>query len=124
MTVIRPADAVTHELHGSRFSSFVRPGTGSAELCAWQLEIAGSLAGQPHRPSREEVLLVLDGRLVVDVDGERSEARPGDVVLVPAGASFRVDNALATPAHVWVTSSVGLEAELPDGSRLAPAWAS
>jgi hypothetical protein len=45
MSVMRPADAVVHELHGARFSSFAAPARGSQELCAWRLEVAPGTRG-------------------------------------------------------------------------------
>lgn len=122
MPVLRPADAVRHDVHGAAFHALVSPSRGSAELCAWRLEVPPGTAGTPHRPSREEVLLVLDGDLDVALDGEVSSVSEGDVVLVPAGAEMRVDGGTVA-ASVWVTTSPGLEAELADGSRFAPPWA-
>lgn len=122
MPVIRPTEAARHEAHGAAFHSFVAPSRGSTELCAWRLEVAAGVAGVPHSPTREEVLLVLDGDLRVTLDGVTTPVRTGDVVLVRAGTSFTVDGGDA-PAAVWVATSRGLEAELADGSRLAPPWA-
>ena len=122
MPVLRPTDAVRHEAHGAAFHALVAPSRGSAELCAWRLEVPPGQVGAPHRPSREEVLLVLDGDLTVVLDGEASTVGAGDVVLVPARAELRVDGGVR-PASVWVTTSPGLEAELADGTRLAPPWA-
>jgi len=122
MPVLRPVDAVRHEAHGAAFHTLVAPSRGSSELCAWRLEVPPGQVGAPHRPSREEVLLVLGGDLTVTLDGDTSPVAAGDVVLVPAGAELRVDGGAAA-ASVWVTTSPGLEAELADGSRLAPPWA-
>ncbi|SHN44499.1 cupin domain-containing protein [Cryptosporangium aurantiacum] len=122
MPVLQADSAVTHEVHGSRFTSYVRPAVGSAELCAWRLDVPAGTTGVPHRPSREEVLVILSGSAEVTLDGEVRTATAGDVVLVPAGASFRVDVG-DEPLRAWVTTSVGLTAELPDGSTLTPPWA-
>jgi quercetin dioxygenase-like cupin family protein len=122
MPVLRPADAVRHDVHGASFHALVAPSRGSAELCAWRLEVPPCTVGAPHRPSREEVLLVLDGDLTVVLDGAASSVGTSDVVLVPAGAEMRVDGG-SKAASVWVTTSPGLEAELADGSRFAPPWA-
>ena len=122
MTVIRQQDAVAHRLHGAAFHSFVAPSSGSGELCAWRLEVAPGTPGVPHRVNREEVLLVLTGELTATVDGVGTQVRPGDVVFVPAGATFGLDNASGAPATAWVTTTVGLEATLADGSSISPPW--
>jgi quercetin dioxygenase-like cupin family protein len=137
--VVHAADAVVHELHGSVFASYAAPATGSHELCAWRLQVPAGSSGVPHAVSREEILLVLGGALQVTltgggqpcgaqhggtqpVEGAAVEAAAGDVIVVPAGAVLRIDNPGVEQASAWVTTSVGLEAVLPDGSRIQPPW--
>ncbi|SEO39908.1 cupin domain-containing protein [Trujillonella endophytica] len=122
MSVVRADRAVLFEAHGSRFHSYVAPSRGSRQLCAWRLEVPAGLRGVPHRPTREEVLLVLTGELTATVDGSPATLGPGDVLVVPAGSEFAVD-AGPVGCTAWVTTSPGLEAVLPDGTRLAPPWA-
>ena len=122
MPVIRPTEAVSFETHGSRFQSYVSPSRGSQQLCAWQLTVPADLVGVAHRPTREEVLLVLDGELVVTLDGDHTTLHRGDVVLVPAGSEFRVDSG-PDGASAWVTTTPGLEAVTADGTRISPPWA-
>ena len=122
MPVLRPDDAVRHAVHGAVFHSVVAPSRGSVELCAWLLEVSSGTPGTAHRPSREEVVLVLDGALRVVLDGVASDVAAGDVVLVPAGAEMRVDGG-ASDARAWVTTTPGLEATMADGARFAPPWA-
>jgi quercetin dioxygenase-like cupin family protein len=111
-----------HQVHGSTFSSFVAPSRGSAQLCAWQLNVPPGLRGVAHRPTREEVLLLLEGELTVTVDGIGTVLTAGDVVFVPANSELRLDGGTAGAA-AWVTTTPGLEAVMPDGSRFAPPWA-
>jgi uncharacterized RmlC-like cupin family protein len=126
MPVIHAADSVAHDMHGSRFTSYAAPARGSAELCAWRLDVPAGSEGTPHVVSREEIVFMLGGTLVVTL-GEGAEAagvacRAGDAIVVPAGSGVRIDNPGDEPASAWVTTSVGLEAVLPDGSRLSPPW--
>jgi hypothetical protein len=60
--------------------------------------------------------------LAVTLDGVTGTLAPGEVVLVPAGAQFQVDNRSGATATAWVTTSVGLEATMPDGSLISPPW--
>lgn len=122
MPVVRPVDAVPFETHGSRFLSYVSPSKGSKQLCAWQLSVPADLRGVAHRPTREEVLLVLDGELHVTLDGIESTLRRGDALLVLAGSELRVD-AGPDGAAAWVTTTPGLEAVTADGARIQPPWA-
>ncbi|GAA1428581.1 cupin domain-containing protein [Streptomyces thermospinosisporus] len=123
MPVVRPADTVTHELHGVRFVSCAAPRTGSRELCAWRGEIPAGAEGPAHTVSREEILYLLDGELRVTLDGRTEHITAGDTVIVGAGTTFALANPAERPATTWVTTSVGLEAELADGTRIAPPWA-
>jgi quercetin dioxygenase-like cupin family protein len=121
MTVYRPTDAETFEVHGSRFVSFVRGDRGSSSLCAWRLEVPPGLAGVAHRPSHEEVLLLLEGTLSVTLDGVVTDVAAGDVVRVPAGSELKVDSG-PDGATAWVTTTRGLEAAIGD-QVMRPPWA-
>jgi quercetin dioxygenase-like cupin family protein len=122
MPVIHAAEAAVHQMHDTSFTSYASPARGSRELCAWRIEIPARTEGVPHHVSREEVLYVLSGRLRATVDDQPEEATVGDVILVPAGSRFGVDNLADEPATAWVTTSVGLAAVLPDGSWITPPW--
>ena len=122
MSVVRPAEGTAFEAHGSAFLSYVSPSRGSSHLCAWRLTVPPDLRGVAHRPTREEVLLVLGGDLQVTVDGYSSTLRCGDAVLVPAHSLLRVD-AGPEGATAWVTSTAGLQAVTEDGTVLTPPWA-
>ncbi len=122
MPVIHADQAAVHLMHGTSFTAYASPDRGSQELCAWRIEIPGHTTGVRHRVSREEVLYVLSGAIQATVDGEAEQAAAGDVILVPAGAQFGVDNLSDGPATAWVATSVGFRGVLPDGSWIAPPW--
>jgi quercetin dioxygenase-like cupin family protein len=122
MPVFRPDDATLYETHGSLFSSYAARSRGSNQLCAWRLNVPAGLQGVPHRPTREEVLLILDGDLHVTLDGEVFDATPGVVVVVPAESELQVDGG-HSDASAWVTTTPGLEAVTADGTRIISPWA-
>lgn len=121
MPVISSTDGTTFEMHGSRFHSFVSPSRGSEQLCAWRLEVPPGLEGVAHRPSRDEVLLVLDGELHLILDGTQTTLHEGDVALVVANNELQI-NAGPVGTNVWVTTTPGLEAVTGDGVRITPPW--
>lgn len=123
MPVVRASQAVTHEIHGARFVSYATPRSGSEELCAWRGEIPAGLKAPAHTVSREEIFHLLDGELLITLDGRTERIAAGDTVIVNAGATLTVENPTDRTAHSWVTTSVGLEARLTDGTRLVPPWA-
>ncbi|OEU86952.1 cupin [Streptomyces abyssalis] len=124
MPVIRSTEAVVHEMHGARFTSYVRPATGSEELAAWRGEIPPGTAAPVHVISHEEAFYVLSGRLRLTIDDETAELGAGDAAVAPAGSALAVANPADEPAQMWVTTRVGLRAELADGTILTPPWAS
>lgn len=123
MPVIRSADAQVHEVHNARFTSLIRPGTGSAELCVWRTEVAPCSTGVPHRVLGEEAFVLLAGEVELTVDGVSATLWPGDAAVAPAGATIALANPAAVPATLLVTVRVGFGAELPDGTAFVPPWA-
>ncbi|MFB8178584.1 cupin domain-containing protein [Streptomyces sp. NPDC055966] len=123
MPVVRSAQAVSHEIHGARFVSYATPLTGSRELCAWRGEIPPGTKAPAHTVTREEIFHLLVGDLLITLDGRTDRIGAGDTVIVNAGATLAVENPSGHTAISWVTTSVGLEAELADGTRIAPPWA-
>ena len=124
MPHLTTTSARSFQLHGVTFTSFAASASGAAQLGAWRADFGPRTSGQPHRMSCEEVLFVLDGSLDIEIDDERFTAQPGDAVLVPAGARFRVSNHGAGPARAWVTTQLGMSATMDgSGETLTPPWA-
>jgi quercetin dioxygenase-like cupin family protein len=121
--VVHAADAVIHDMHGSRFTSYAAPSLGSQELAAWRIEVPPGSPGLPHTITREEVFYVLSGTLLVSIgDAPAAQSKPGDAIVVPPGATLNIENPGDEPALAWVTTTAGLEATLPDGSTISPPW--
>ncbi|MEV7342509.1 cupin domain-containing protein [Streptomyces sp. NPDC093544] len=123
MPVIHPSQAVVHEIHGARFVSYAAPLSGSKELCAWRGEIPAGTKAPVHTVSREEIFHLLSGELLITLDGRAERITAGDTVIINPGATFGVENPTQETAISWVTTSIGLQAELADGSVLTPPWA-
>ncbi|MFB7655483.1 MULTISPECIES: cupin domain-containing protein [unclassified Streptomyces] len=123
MPIIRSSEAVTHEIHGARFVSYATPRTGSSHLCAWRGEIPAGTRAPAHTVDREEILHLLTGELLITLDGRTERVAAGDTVIINPGATLAVENPTDRTATTWVTTSVGLTAELADGTRLTPPWA-
>lgn len=122
MPTYSPTDSTDYTTHGSTFAAYINSDRGGTDLCAWRLTVPPGLRGVAHRPSREEVLLVLDGQLHITIDGDTSDLGPGCVAHVPAGSHFRVD-AGTDGGTAWVTTTPGLTATADDGTVMSPPWA-
>ncbi|CAL9407375.1 cupin domain-containing protein [Streptomyces sp. enrichment culture] len=123
MPVVRSPEGTTHEIHGTRFVSYASPRTGGKELCAWRGEIPAGTKAPAHTVSREEIFHLLTGELLITLDGRTERVTAGDTVIINVGAVFAVENPADRTATSWVTTSVGLTAELADGTRITPPWA-
>lgn len=123
MPVIRSSEAVTHEIHGARFVSYATPLTGSKELCAWRGEIPAGTKAPAHTVNREEIFHLLDGELLITLDDETHRITAGDTLIINPGATLSVENPADRTAISWVTTSIGLQATLADGTVITPPWA-
>ncbi|MFD9464137.1 cupin domain-containing protein [Streptomyces sp. NPDC060027] len=123
MPVVRSSEAVVHEIHGGRFLSYAAPRSGSKELCAWRTEIPAGHRAPVHTVSHEEIFHLLSGELLVTLDGVTERIAAGDTVIITPGATVGIENPAQETAVSWVTTSIGLRAELADGSVLTPPWA-
>lgn len=123
MPVIRSSEAVTHEIHGARFVSYATPLTGSKELCAWRGEIPAGTKAPAHTVNREEIFHLLDGELLITLDDDTYRITAGDTLIINPGATLSVENPTDRTAVTWVTTSIGLQAELADGTVITPPWA-
>ncbi|MCP3822545.1 cupin domain-containing protein [Streptomyces sp. A3M-1-3] len=123
MPVVRTSDAVVHEIHGTRFLSYATPARGSRELCAWRGEIPAGTSSPVHTVTREEIFYLLSGAVEVTLDGRTEPLAPGDAAVINAGVPVQIHNRGTETAIAWVTTSVGMEVDLEDGTHLAPPWA-
>lgn len=123
MPVVRSSETTIHEIHGARFVSYATPLTGSKELCAWRGEIPAGTKAPLHTVNREEIFHLLQGELVITLDGRTERITAGDTLIINPGATLGVENPTEETALSWVTTSIGLEAVLADGTRITPPWA-
>jgi mannose-6-phosphate isomerase-like protein (cupin superfamily) len=122
MPVIKSGSRASHALDGIRFTPCSAPSAGGTELAVWIVDLEAGAAGTPHRLDREEVLHVLDGSLVIEVDGESAELTVGDTASVPAGALLSLRPRSAR-GRVLACTRAGLTATMSDGTTLQPPWA-
>ncbi|GAA2024106.1 cupin domain-containing protein [Catenulispora yoronensis] len=117
------AGAQVFDLEGFTFRPLAVPSRGSAELAIWALDLAPGAQSQVHSMDREEVFVVVSGRIAATVDGEEVLAGPGDAIVVPAHAELRLGNASAEEAaRATAATSVGMLATVGEAT-FPPPWA-
>jgi cupin 2 domain-containing protein len=57
---------------------------------------------QPYRQDHDEWVLLLAGHAVVEVAGRETPLHPGDHLLIPAGAAYRVTHTDPHTPTVWL----------------------
>ena len=123
MAVLAAPPTHTHELPGARFTSLATPSRGSTDTSVWLVELEPGHPAQPHRLTREEVFVVLDGRAQVHLDGAVSTAGAGDAIVVPAGVPFALAAEGEGPLRALCCLPVGGQGQLPGGEPFTPPWA-
>jgi mannose-6-phosphate isomerase-like protein (cupin superfamily) len=121
--VTRASEAETFELPGLRFTSLAAPRLGSDQICLWQLNVdAGLDSAQAHTLDRDEVFVVIEGRVRLTPEG--AELAAGEAAIVPAGSPIQLANAGEGPAVLHVAIQAGFAATMADGTPVGtPPWA-
>jgi quercetin dioxygenase-like cupin family protein len=123
MTVLTRPDAPTHELHGARFTTLASPSCGSAETSVWRLELLPEADAVPHRVTREEIFVALEGRARATLDGVGSLLHPGDTLVLAPGVDFSLVAVGGDAFHAIVLLPVGGQAMIAGGDPFTPPWA-
>jgi uncharacterized cupin superfamily protein len=74
----------------------VYPWAGVADPAFWGAAIASVRPGEatsPHSHDEEETFLIMSGKGVITVDGEREAVEAGDVIYLPRGSTHTLVNA-------------------------------
>ncbi len=123
MPVLQPPAQPVHEIPGARFTTLASPSCGSAETSVWMLELHAASAAVPHRLTREEIFVALDGKAIATLDGAVHLVHPGDTLAVPPGVEFTLTLAGGGPFRALVCLPVGGQAIVADGPPFTPPWA-
>ena len=122
MPVITPEQAPRFDAGGATITGLASPSRGSSDTAAWRVRFAPGQASPPHSLDREEVFVVLEGTADVLIGDERSQARPGDAIVVPPGLPFELQPATGSSLRAICVLPVGGRAVLGDGTSFPPPW--
>lgn len=123
MPFIATADAPTFALHGASFTGLASPSRGAAENAVWLLTLQPGTPAVPHRLTREETFVGLEGRASARVGDETFEITPGSALVVPPDVPLAIGNPNDTPFRAVAVLPVGGQAVVDGGEPFTPPWA-
>jgi mannose-6-phosphate isomerase-like protein (cupin superfamily) len=124
MPVIRRSDARTFTLpHGdTTFTGLAAPSRGAKENSCWEVTIPAREAGLEHSLDREELFILLSGRLTATIGGVEEAVGPGDCIIAPAHTTLSLANPHDEPAVAIAVLPVGGQGRIGEGEPFTPPW--
>ncbi|MET3131174.1 mannose-6-phosphate isomerase-like protein (cupin superfamily) [Oxalobacteraceae bacterium GrIS 1.11] len=110
-------------MHGATFTGLASPSRGATDTAVWIVDLPAGMPGAPHRLSREEIFVGLEGLALARVGEESHEIGPGCALIVPADTLFQISNPYAAPFRAIAVLPVGAQATLAGGAPFTPPWA-
>jgi mannose-6-phosphate isomerase-like protein (cupin superfamily) len=120
--LITAAGAPIFELPGVRFTGLAAPSRGANESAVWIVSVDPRTDGTPHRLTREEVIVALDGRARATLAGVDYDIEAGSAFVVPPEMDFSLANPYEEPFRAVAVLPVGGEARIGDDTFIPP-WA-
>ncbi len=120
MPVITPQDAPIFDAGHATITGLAAPSRGARDTSAWHLRLAAGDPSPEHSLDREEVFVVLAGRLTARFADREESAEAGGALIVPAGERFSL-LAAGAPAEAVCVLPVGALATM-GGETFTPPW--
>ncbi|MEM7801529.1 MAG: cupin domain-containing protein, partial [Chloroflexota bacterium] len=114
MNIVRSADInMISSPNGNESGAVATPNKGATEVnVIRQHEEAGG-KNPPHKHSKEEVMVMLEGSVTVTVEEESATLSAGDTLIVPANTVHYLENQGDVTAEWLIISSSGRTFEAP-----------
>jgi quercetin dioxygenase-like cupin family protein len=91
MTLVPLSEARVVTTPAATMRTYASPTTAlPAPVAVWRTEMAPGSAGPVHSVDVDQVVVVVEGVLVAELDGAQEEIATGDSVLLAAGAERRL----------------------------------
>ena len=117
--ILRPSEMTPRERgHGAPTVSLVTSKLGSASLLNGITEFDPGGSIEPHSHNCEESVMVMEGHVVVTIDGTGHVLGPTDTTLIPAGIPHHFRNSSSSEGAriFWTYASIDATRNLADGS--------
>jgi mannose-6-phosphate isomerase-like protein (cupin superfamily) len=123
MTVVSPDRTSTFNIPGVTFTGLAAPSRGARESAVWRVRMLPGTPPNPHRLTREEVIVAVSGSARVSIAGVESDLPEGCAVIVPPDTEFALFNPGDAPFEAIAVLPVGGKAVLADAVPFTPPWA-
>ncbi len=123
MTIVSPAKDSTFDIPGVTFTGLAAPSRGARENAVWRLRMLPGTPANPHRLTREEVIVAISGNARVTIGGVDADLPEGCAVIVPPDTEFSLFNPGDVPFEAVAVLPVGGKAILPGTPAFTPPWA-
>ena len=123
MPVLPAPETHTHAIPGARFTTLASPSRGSAETSVWRVELLPGAEAVPHRVTREEIFIALEGSAIATLAGVDHHVHAGDTLVLPPGTDFAIEPDGGKPFRALVCLPVGGQASIAGGAPFTPPWA-
>ena len=124
MPFIAAAQAPQFELHGAAFVGLASPHRGATDNAVWMVTLLDSGQAVPHRLTREETLVCIEGRALATLSGDVFEMTPGNAIVIPRDTEFSIRNPHAAPFRAVAVLPVGGQVTIAGQPPFTPPWAS
>lgn len=89
----------------------------------WWVLVQPGKPGTPHRVTREETFVAVQGRALLAVDGVEYDLRAGSAFAIPAGSILSLTDPGPEPFHAVTVLPVGGQVTVGDAPAFTPPWA-
>lgn len=124
MTHLKLAEVRSTETPAATMRTYTSPTTEvPSPLALWRTEMAAGTAGPVHTVDVDHVVVVLEGSLLAEVDGEQHVVAPGDALTLPAGSSRRLASGEDEPLVTLTAAQPGSAAQVAASEPVPIPWA-
>jgi quercetin dioxygenase-like cupin family protein len=115
-------EAPLFETQNARMRSYASPSLNGSGLAVWRTEMDGGTAGPLHRADREQILVVVAGRVRVTFGEDARNLGPGDAAIIPADVQRTVSNPFTEQAILIAAGEPNATAETRTASQVPIPW--
>jgi quercetin dioxygenase-like cupin family protein len=121
--LVRNSDRRRSETPNAVMTTFASPTQGNAGHSMWRVDMSAGAQGPLHVIDAEQIWAVLEGGATVELDDESFTVEPGDTVVMPAGATRRINADAEHGFTAVVSAPAGAHAWVSGGTdKVVPPW--